>query len=141
MLSTLFKRLPLFFSALAMVLFISCKDEKKDTPATETSETAEETINDTQNKSTNSSTKNDGEVALNPPHGQPGHRCDVQVGQPLPTGNSPQKSPVINSTQKSPVINNSGSVPVNNSNSTAKVNPPHGQPGHSCDIPVGAPLE
>lgn len=137
MLSTLFNRLPLFFSALTMVLFISCKDEKKDTPATDTSETPEQTINSTQNNSTNS----DGEVALNPPHGQPGHRCDIQVGQPLPTDNSPQKSPVINSTQKSPVINNSGSVPVNNSNSTAKVNPPHGQPGHKCEIPVGAPLE
>lgn len=25
-------------------------------------------------------------------------------------------------------------------NSTAEVNPAHGQPGHRCDIPVGAPL-
>lgn len=54
------------------------------------------------------------EVALNPAHGQPGHRCDIAVGQPL----------------------NSQPKPQNN----AKVNPPHGQPGHRCDLAVGAPL-
>lgn len=35
-------------------------------------------------------------------------------------------------------------VPTNNSNSnsgnTAGLNPEHGQPGHRCEIPVGAPL-
>lgn len=122
--------------AFAIVLFISCKEEKKEASTTESAETPAQTINNTQNNSTN----NNGEVALNPAHGQPGHRCDIQVGQPLPSGNAEKSSPVINSSQKSPVINNTGSVPVNNSNSTAKVNPAHGQPGHRCDIPVGSPL-
>lgn len=27
-------------------------------------------------------TSNSGKI--NPPHGQPGHRCDISVGQPLP---------------------------------------------------------
>ena len=131
MFSKLFKSLPLFVSALALVVFISCKDEKKDESATETSETPAQTINNT--------TNNNGDVALNPAHGQPGHRCDIPVGQPLTSGSS-SNSPVINATPSSPVINNSGSVPVNNNTTTGSVNPPHGQPGHNCDIPVGAPL-
>lgn len=51
-------------------------------------------------------------LTRNPPHGQPGHRCDIPVGDPLPV--------------------------VTNSN--VKLNPPHGQPGHRCDIAVGSPL-
>jgi len=127
----------LIVCAFVMILFISCKEDKKATPATEASENPAQTINDAQKNTTN----NNAEVALNPPHGQPGHRCDIQVGQPLPSGSEAKTSPVINSSQRSPVINNTGNVPVNNSNSTAKVNPPHGQPGHRCDIQVGAPLE
>ena len=52
---------------------------------------------------------------VNPPHGQPGHRCDIAVGAPL-GGNG--------------IIDNT----------TANLNPPHGQAGHRCDIAVGAPL-
>jgi hypothetical protein len=87
-------------------------------------------------------------VKLNPPHGQPGHRCDIEVGQPLP----PEGSPVI-ATQPAtqpvkPVMQNTQPVMVNppaNANilpgaSKGKVNPPHGEPGHRCDIAVGAPL-
>ncbi len=136
MFSKLFKSLPLFVSALALVVFISCKDEKKDQSATETSETPAQTTNSAQNNTSN----NNGDVALNPAHGQPGHRCDIPVGQPLNSGSSSADSPVINSTQSSPVINNNGNVPVNNNTTSGNVNPPHGQPGHNCDIPVGAPL-
>lgn len=132
MFSKLFNRLPLFVSSLALVFFISCKDEKTDKSATETSETPAQTINNT--------TNNNGDVALNPAHGQPGHRCDIPVGQPLNSASS-SDSPVINATPSSPVINNSGSVPVNNNTTTGNVNPAHGQPGHKCEIPVGAPLD
>ncbi len=58
--------------------------------------------------------------ALNPAHGQPGHRCDIAVGDSL------------------------GSIPATTSVNTAlpaqKLNPAHGEPGHRCDIAVGAPL-
>lgn len=64
-------------------------------------------------------------VALNPPHGQPGHDCAVEVGAPLNQPVSPAPSQGIMTTP----------VPQ-----TAKLNPPHGQPGHSCEIPVGQPL-
>lgn len=52
---------------------------------------------------------------LNPPHGAPGHRCDLKVGEPL------NSKPEIKATKQN-------------------LNPPHGQPGHRCDIAVGAPL-
>ncbi|WP_417360960.1 hypothetical protein [Galbibacter sp.] len=55
-------------------------------------------------------------AGLNPPHGQPGHRCDIAVGAPL-GGNS-----------------------MLNSDASVTLNPPHGQAGHRCDIAVGAPL-
>jgi hypothetical protein len=52
---------------------------------------------------------------LNPPHGMPGHRCDIDVGKPLASKEAPKTA--------------------------AGLNPAHGQPGHRCDIAVGAPLD
>jgi hypothetical protein len=83
---------------------------------------------------------------LNPAHGQPGHRCDIAVGAPLPA------------TTAAPVLHNPAITPVQNSSTTINpttavqpqpaaattvakgINPPHGQPGHRCDIAVGQPL-
>ncbi len=78
------------------------------------------------------------QAGLNPPHGQPGHRCDIQVGAPLnsPAGQSataPQQQTVVNPTPPPPV------APAA-SGTQAGLNPAHGQPGHRCDIAVGAPL-
>lgn len=78
---------------------------------------------------------------MNPPHGQPNHRCDIPVGTPL---NSKKAEPTtvkttdIQTTTTAPIA-----VPENNAGSTSVadgMNPAHGQPGHRCDIPVGAPL-
>jgi hypothetical protein len=75
-------------------------------------------------------------VQLNPSHGQPGHRCDISVGAPL---NSKPVQPNAN-----PATVNTGSVNTNVQNAVQKtlpgMNPPHGQPGHRCDIAIGAPL-
>ena len=75
--------------------------------------------------------------ALNPAHGMPGHRCDIAVGAPL---NSPaqagQPAPQVQP-MTAPIP---AAVPVAPANATGKLNPPHGQPGHRCDISVGAPL-
>lgn len=69
---------------------------------------------------------------MNPPHGQPGHRCDISVGAPL---SSPPSNPAQQQvTQVTPVQN---STPVK---TAPGMNPPHGEPGHRCDITVGAPL-
>lgn len=87
---------------------------------------------------------------LNPPHGQPYHRCDIPVGSPLNTAAPAKSAQVANSTGTTSTSENStrlNNVQANNStartttNSTApKLNPPHGQPYHRCDIPVGSPL-
>ena len=95
-------------------------------------------------------------VTLNPPHGQPGHRCDIPVGAPLPNdGNvvaqAQSQAHPVSQGDAMPVV--SGGMPQQvvqvqqpqNQQSYVgpkgeKLNPPHGQPGHRCDIPVGAPL-
>ena len=75
-------------------------------------------------------------AALNPKHGEPGHRCDIAVGAPLnsPAQPAQQKLPVIETlpTQVDALPNPGGTV---------KLNPAHGQPGHDCAIPVGKPLK
>nr|WP_315251838.1 hypothetical protein [uncultured Flavobacterium sp.] len=89
---------------------------------------------------------------MNPPHGQPNHRCDIAVGAPL---NSKPAAPVTTTTTATPVPA-SGEVSKNitvqppvpallstsstNTETPEGMNPPHGQAGHRCDIAVGAPL-
>lgn len=84
--------------------------------------------------------------ALNPAHGQPGHRCDIAVGAPL---NSPTKStsPAVQTTTVAQPVTAPTSVTTTPAAQTAtvnakgeKLNPAHGQPNHRCDIAVGAPL-
>lgn len=99
---------------------------------------------------------------LNPKHGEPGHRCDIAVGAPL---NSPpaNKSNTTTTATTTPSLNSSlfptynfpnkdsaslpapvpaGTAPQFQYDSTgAALNPPHGQPGHDCAIPVGKPLK
>jgi hypothetical protein len=85
-------------------------------------------------------TTSNSNAKLNPAHGEPGHRCDIAVGAPLDGSVKPTTN-VQTTTQ--PVTTNT--VPDNGSktpaNSNAKLNPAHGQPGHRCDIAVGAPLD
>jgi len=83
-------------------------------------------------------------AGMNPAHGQPGHRCDIAVGAPLssaPTqnpGTAPTVQTAPQSVSKTTTINPPQvAKPV----AVAKgMNPSHGQPGHRCDIAVGAPL-
>lgn len=88
---------------------------------------------------------------MNPPHGQPGHRCDIPVGQPL--NSQPAATPASqnisvngnNAIQIDPNSMSPGKVTITSDNgkqvkTAPGMNPPHGQPGHRCDIPVGQPL-
>lgn len=88
---------------------------------------------------------------MNPPHGQPGHRCDIQVGQPLnsqPAAATPGAQNVNvngnNTIQIDPNAVSPGKITLDNNGKQVKtapgMNPPHGQPGHRCDIQVGQPL-
>ncbi|MFN2396878.1 MAG: hypothetical protein ABR597_14455 [Bacteroidales bacterium] len=65
------------------------------------------------------------QVMLNPPHGEPYHRCDIPVGSPLPG-----VAPVASSNQPR----------AEQVEPKVMLNPPHGEPFHRCDIPVGSPL-
>ena len=79
-----------------------------------------------------------GTIKLNPAHGQPGHRCDISVGAPLdskPT--QPNANPATISTAPTTV---NTSVQNAEQKTLPGMNPPHGQPGHRCDIGVGTPL-
>jgi hypothetical protein len=92
---------------------------------------------------------------MNPPHGQPGHRCDIAVGAPLnsPPGNAnkpkagtaitqqidPSKFNTQTTSQPAgtPAILNPDAATTT---TAPGMNPPHGQPGHQCGVAVGAPL-
>lgn len=80
---------------------------------------------------------------MNPPHGQPGHKCEIPVGAPLDGSKPATSTSTSTTTTKSPVTTNStAAVPSASAGSTPPgMNPPHGQPGHRCDIPVGSPLK
>jgi hypothetical protein len=115
--------------AVAALFFglMSCSDSAKteNTTATSPAATAPAT---TPNQAATPATT----VGLNPPHGEPNHRCDIEVGAPL---DSPPK-PNLSAPSSVPAF-----TPSTSSQSVAPgMNPPHGQPGHDCGIPVGAPL-
>lgn len=76
-------------------------------------------------------------AGLNPPHGQPGHRCDIQVGAPL--NSAPAAATTATPPQQQTItVPPATTAPI--TTTTAGKNPPHGQPGHRCDVAVGAPL-
>ncbi len=86
---------------------------------------------------------------MNPPHGQPGHRCDIAVGAPLssapakPASNTPQiikPAPTTTTTQPTPTNQAPAILNAPTQATAPGMNPPHGQPGHRCDIAVGQPL-
>ncbi len=85
---------------------------------------------------------------MNPAHGQPGHRCDIAVGAPLDS--KPTTQPAVTTTQlpfvesdqvkPTPIVTPVMPAKTDPLVTAPGMNPPHGQPGHSCDISVGAPL-
>ena len=81
-----------------------------------------------------------GIAGMNPEHGKPGHRCDISVGAPL---NSPPNAGAT-VPQTMPMPTNPVPAPSNTMQPkqtvAAGMNPAHGEPGHRCDISVGAPL-
>jgi len=83
---------------------------------------------------------------MNPPHGQPNHRCDIAVGAPLNSKpvNAAVTSPPLKSTVVAPqtvsIPANAPMVVTPTVVTAAGMNPPHGQEGHRCDVAVGAEL-
>ncbi len=138
--------------AVAAFAFISCQNdgggEGTGVPASSNS-AADPSVNTLpMNTPTTTSSSQPGTTAagLNPPHGEPGHVCEIPVGQPLDgsgsAGASPQEITIDPSTLNggtttiTPEMTQPGAV----STTAPGMNPPHGEPGHVCEIPVGQPL-
>lgn len=145
-----------FFGIIAIsILAVSCKKDERPTYLTEEAgvqqpvamnQAAKPSLLDQSGIKTTSGSGMSTVTAagMNPPHGQPGHRCDIPVGQPL------NSAPPQAGTQNVNVTPNGQTMqiaPASVQNGNAKavttapgMNPPHGQPGHRCEIPVGQPL-
>jgi hypothetical protein len=185
-LKTQFKLYTIVITAVAMFVITSCNSAKNDSKQPTQSENQEQSME--QNNMANTETEanlseevdeqeiaapaqqtteqagpeqNNAEVMLNPPHGEPYHRCDIPVGAPL---NSPPANPARQTTTAAPRTQNSAPATANNptaptienamrmnpsqsrsttpanSGTKPRLNPAHGQPWHRCDIPVGSPL-
>jgi hypothetical protein len=78
-------------------------------------------------------------AGMNPAHGQPGHRCEIAVGAPL---NSKPAAPATPAAKAQPVqpVQALSQLPAAVTKTAPGMNPAHGQPGHRCEIAVGAPL-
>ena len=146
----------LFLALLTAVLLLTaCNTQPSNTykpaPAIGTTEQAEGEsemiMPDPQNTAVPASPSSN--TALNPEHGQPGHRCDIAVGAPL--NGSPAPSQEISSQLNTGQPQAPASVlpqpaagvpaPAEKANTgNKKLNPEHGQPGHDCAVPVGSPL-
>jgi len=83
---------------------------------------------------------------MNPPHGQPKHRCDIPVGAPLNSPVAKTAAAPKTTVVTTPAVANGNNVPPllattpEAAPTPEGMNPPHGQPKHRCDIAVGAPL-
>ncbi|HZW77897.1 MAG TPA: hypothetical protein VFF21_06295 [Flavobacteriaceae bacterium] len=124
----------------SLAVFTSCQDKQKKDATTDTTVDTELTLEQKQQQlqmaSPSSAASN---VTLppgsvNPPHGEPGHRCDIPVGAPL-DGSAPQQSVNVKPVEVDVPPANPG-----NTGPKPATNPEHGQPWHRCDIKVGEPL-
>lgn len=87
------------------------------------------------------SNSNTADKNLNPAHGLPGHRCELAVGAPLNNTPVTPPQPVQIVQQPQPAVVSKSPEVFNPKTTTgAGINPAHGQPGHRCEIAVGAPL-
>lgn len=119
------------------LILVSCKKEQEKQSVNTPESSTELTLDSVPQETPASSTS-----ALNPAHGQPGHRCDIAVGAPLNTPISPSslyQEPVIPNTPKTQVQQPANPIATPNT-PRPKINPPHGQPHHDCKIQVGDPL-
>jgi hypothetical protein len=134
------KKISLYLAALLLLTMFACTPKQKETYQAETQLQSQEQplkalFDDTSSITKDVSSENvvteqsSTAVVLNPPHGQPGHICEIPVGSPLPA--SPAKT--TPATKKIETVK-----PVEKAQ---RLNPPHGEPGHRCEIAVGAPLD
>ncbi len=136
------KILTILFAASIVFFGMACGNDK---PSTESTGTVDPNAQFA--PVTSETAPLSGDVKLNPPHGEPGHRCEIAVGAPLDGSPAPapatttETSPIMQTTPQSGAPSGINVAPAAGTTATAPgMNPPHGQPGHRCDIAVGAPL-
>jgi hypothetical protein len=157
-------KLKFLFASISLLLLIACNNSpqpsKVDNAATPSNEmqnapvlteSVPDSLTPKVNPVSTTPPQTTNNAGINPAHGQPGHRCDIPVGAPLnsPPGKTPA-APAAQQQKNPPVATQQGTNPVQPAPSTTTtqtttqtapgMNPPHGQPGHRCDIAVGAPL-
>lgn len=118
-------KLNLLALSIGLTFMVSCNDSEKQAEAS-----PEATPAATENTA-KAATE---EIQVNPAHGLPGHRCDLPVGAPLNGTAANTATPTSTNSQQSTTVS-----PIR-LDQTPSVNPPHGEPGHDCAVPVGAPL-
>ena len=153
-------------SVIVSILFVSCKKEEEIKSVEETQQPTQtfsgeawlkqrvgnqgQQVQPAQQQMQQTTQQQTTQTApgMNPPHGQPGHRCEIPVGAPLDskpnTKPQQQTTQVVNSKPaQQPVLNvnsKDGAATIVGTATPPGMNPPHGQEGHRCDIAVGAPL-
>jgi len=170
------KKYLLLFAAVGLIALVSCTPAKKESKPAQVQQQTQEPQSIAQPDTSAGFTSVPATAAsneptavnatatppkLNPPHGQPYHRCDIAVGSPLNAAPAKPATTVISSgtaptlenaarlnnsqVNNRPVTNTQVANPTpptvaNASGTPPKLNPPHGQPFHKCEIPVGSPL-
>jgi hypothetical protein len=136
---------PLLLPAMCIALFTACSgpaDRPARSGAPAVQRVAPEQI---QNRPASAGTavanSADGSVRLNPPHGEPGHVCSIPVGQPL-DGSGDASATIATSPESfgQPATQPTITLDDNASGQSGMINPPHGEPGHVCSVPVGQPI-
>ncbi|RYF11045.1 MAG: hypothetical protein EOO42_21850 [Flavobacteriales bacterium] len=127
--------------ALAIISLSACNSKSTNTETSQAPAPSELPAAQTAPTATTDQQSNASGLLTNPAHGQPGHDCAIPVGAPLKQNVSspqPAAAPVV-TTQSAPQPSVQQPV-AQQPSSGQKLNPAHGQPGHKCEIPVGAPL-
>lgn len=138
---------PLFMGLSVALLFSACSAETPDSDAP-SAMPALPSANSAAPASGSSAVDANSSAQLNPPHGEPGHVCEIPVGQPLDGSGGTNTPP--EATQSLQMGNGMDMAPQtmtipDQSTSTQTLpsgtpNPAHGEPGHVCAVSVGAPL-
>lgn len=131
--------------ALAIISLSACNSKNTNKEVVEVPATNQLPATQTAPIATTEQQNNTSGLLTNPAHGQPGHDCAIPVGAPLKQNISTSQTttaPPAPTTTVPVTTQPATSQPVAQqpSSSGKKLNPAHGQPGHDCAIPVGAPL-
>ena len=143
----------LHFLAFTALLISSCSSEPEttDNDVPQPVRGVLPTTTEQPEAATTNATPSGDMPALNPPHGEPFHRCDIAVGAPLEGSPAPGGQSISDFAQPDPIqiqapsgasttFSSEGVTSPVQTPGSARINPPHGEPGHDCAVPVGQPL-